>query len=323
MTQLPVPEGGEGSGSSTATFGDGPGLSKAMPANQTDTSAASESGAEVHTKLRSRPRPQKGSGTSSRSPRPARHGSASSSRVSVSPGQGGTQASERRGRSPLEAALSEPASPGRQGISLRRQANGQGGPSGYDGGSPFPQPVTNGSPFVATQLDSPSPSFIATLLYSPSIAPTVARSPFELAPTTVDSPATSIAPLPVQSPFASPKALSPARSPFEAAVSQSPGRALSPVRSPFEAAVSQSPGRVGIDTPAFELRSRMESRQPRSNMDASGSPSKRQLDRTISFFCTTKTGSQRGACRTTFLLPGSRLTLWRSTSFSRNVELTA
>ena len=229
--------------------------------------------------VRSRPRPRKEPGTSSRSPRPARHGSASSSRASVSPGQGGTQASERRGRSPLEAA-SEPASPGRQGIFVRRQANGQGGPSVYDGGSPFQQPVTNGSPFLATAIDTPSqsPSFIATLLYSPSIAPTVVRSPFELAPTTVDSPAASIAPLSGPSPFASTKALSPARSPFEAAVSQSPGRALSPVRSPFEAAVSQPPGRVGNDTPAFEPRSRMESRQPRNNMDASGSPSKRQLD---------------------------------------------
>jgi hypothetical protein len=198
----------------------------------------------------------------------------------VSPGQGGTQAPERRGRSLFDAASSEPASPGRQGISFRRQANGQGGPSGYDGGSPFPQPVTNGSPFLATAIDSPSqsPSFLATLLNSPSIAPTVARSPFELAPTTVDSPATSIAPLSGPSPFASTKALSPARSPFEAAVSQSPGRALSPVRSPFEAAVSPSPVRVGIDSPAFELRSRMESRQPRNNMDASGFPSKRQLD---------------------------------------------
>ena len=245
----------------------------------------------------------------------------------MSPGRGGTQASEWRGRRPLEAA-SEPASPGRQGIFVRRQANGQGGPSVYDGGSPFQQPVTNGSPFLATAIDTPSqsPSFIATLLYSPSIAPTVVRSPFELAPTTVDSPAASIAPLSGPSPFASTKALSPARSPFEAAVGQSPGQVLSPVRSPFEATVSPSPVRVGIDSPAFELRSRMESRQKRSNMDASGSPSKRTRRRNhiISFFCTTKTGSQHGACpRTTFLLPGSRLTLWRSTSFSRNVELTA
>jgi hypothetical protein len=42
--------------------------------------------------------------------------------------------------------------------------------------------------------------------------------------------------------------------------------------------VCPSQVRVGIEIPAFELRSRMMSRQPRSNMDASGSPSKRQLD---------------------------------------------
>ncbi len=191
-------------------------------------------------------------------------------------GKEGTPTPERRGRSPFAGASIEPASPGRQGSSMRRDAGGQGGSSVYDGGSPFLQPVTVGSPFLATTINSPSPSFTPTLLYSPSIAPTVARSPFELAPTTVGSPATSIALLPVQSPFASHKALSPARSPFEVAVSQSPGRVFSPARSPFEAAVRQSPGRN--DTLAFEPRSRMESRQPRNNMDASGSPSKRQLD---------------------------------------------
>ena len=127
-----------------------------MPANQTDTSAASESGAEVVMRqVRSRPRPRKEPGTSSRSPRPSRHGSASSSRASVSPGQGGTPTPERRGRSPCEGASIEPASPGRQGISLRRNVSGQGGSSGYAGGSPLLQTVTAGSPFLAKQIDSP------------------------------------------------------------------------------------------------------------------------------------------------------------------------
>jgi hypothetical protein len=153
-----------------------------MPANQTDTSPASESVAEVHQKLRFRLRPQKGSGTSSRSPRPARHGSAPSSRASVSPGQGGGQAAEKRGRSPLDAG-SEPPWIGRPGSFVRRQVNGQGGPSVHDGGFPFQQPLTNGGPFPATAIDTPSqsPSYIETLLYSPSIEPTVVRSPLDLA----------------------------------------------------------------------------------------------------------------------------------------------
>ena len=93
------------------------------------------------------------------------------------------------------------------------------------------------------------------LLYSPSIAPTVVRSPF--APTIVQSPA-SVVPLLVRSPFASTMVQSPA------------SIAPWPARSPFVASVSQSPRRSEhVGTPSFELRSRM---------DASGSPSKRTLD---------------------------------------------